>query len=137
VIPHLIASMPLIHLPIGLLPDIGGGEMMMIMFVVLLLFGGDKMPQFAKGLGKALKEFKKAANDVEQEIKRAIDEVPDTPDLKSTIFSTMRDKVKPVALAPVVATPHPTPASDAVEPAPQHSPAPAPATTPNLEPPVP
>jgi len=71
--------------PVALLPDFGGGEMMLILLVVLLLFGGDKMPQLAKSIGKSLREFKRAANDVEQEIKRAIDEVPDTPDLRTTL----------------------------------------------------
>lgn len=64
---------------LALLPDFGGGEMLMLMFVVLLLFGGEKMPQLAKGLAKAVREFKKAAGDVEREIKQAIDEVPETP----------------------------------------------------------
>ena len=63
----------------ALLPDFGGGEMLILMFVVLLLFGGDKMPQLAKGLAKTIREFKKAAGDVEREIKQAIDEVPEIP----------------------------------------------------------
>ncbi len=67
-------------LPIfAFLPDIGGGEMLMVMFVVLLLFGPDKLPHLAKGIGKSLREFKRAASQVEREIKQAIDEVPDTP----------------------------------------------------------
>ncbi len=57
---------------------------MVVFLVVLLLFGGEKMPQLAKGLGKAVREFKKAAGDVEQEFKRALDEVPDTPPPKIT-----------------------------------------------------
>jgi len=52
---------------------------MWIMLIALLLFGGDKLPGLAKGMGKAIREFKKAAGDVENEIKRAIEEVPDTP----------------------------------------------------------
>ena len=68
--------------PLAFLPDIGGGEVMIVLFLVLLLFGGDKMPQLAKGLGKSLREFKKAASDVEQEFKRALDEVPDPPPAK-------------------------------------------------------
>jgi sec-independent protein translocase protein TatA len=100
-------------LPIGLLPDVGGGEMMMIMLVVLLLFGGEKLPQFAKGLGKAIREFKRAANEVEQEIKRAIDAVPDTPDIKATILSATEDKPKPLmpSSAPAVQLASPTPST--------------------------
>lgn len=93
---------------LALLPDFGGGEMMLILFVVLLLFGGDKMPQLAKSIGKSLREFKKAANEVEQEIKRAIDEVPDTPDLKTTLRQAVEDKPKRLApAAPVNPTPAP------------------------------
>jgi sec-independent protein translocase protein TatA len=62
-----------------LLPSFGGGELVVVLLVVLLLFGGERMPQLAKGLGKALREFRKAASGVEQEFKRALDEVPDTP----------------------------------------------------------
>jgi sec-independent protein translocase protein TatA len=62
---------------LAFLPDIGGGEMVVVLLIVLMLFGGDKMPQLAKGLGKSLREFKKAASGVEQEFKKALDEVPD------------------------------------------------------------
>lgn len=68
--------------PLAFLPDIGGGEVVIVLLLVLLLFGGDKMPQLAKGIGKSLREFKKAASDVELEFKRALDEVPDSPPAK-------------------------------------------------------
>lgn len=45
----------------GLMP--GGGELMLILAVVLLFFGGSKLPQLAKGLGQSVKEFKKATKD--------------------------------------------------------------------------
>jgi len=48
----------------GLIPT-GGGEWVLILLVVLLLFGGTKLPQLAKGLGQSMKEFKKAAKDDE------------------------------------------------------------------------
>ena len=58
---------------------IGGPELLMIMFVVLLLFGGQKLPEVARGLGKTMREFKKAASGVEEEFKRALDEEPAAP----------------------------------------------------------
>ena len=39
----------------------GGSEMLIVLFVVLLLFGGSRLPQLAKGLGASVKEFKKGA----------------------------------------------------------------------------
>ena len=42
--------------------------------VVLLLFGGKKLPEFAKGLGEGIKEFKKATNDIKDEVDNAINE---------------------------------------------------------------
>lgn len=63
---------------IAFIEGIGGPELMMIMFVMLLLFGGKKLPELAKGIGKSVREFKKAASGVEEEFKRALDESPAT-----------------------------------------------------------
>jgi sec-independent protein translocase protein TatA len=41
---------------------IGYGELIVILGIVLILFGGKKLPEFAKNLGKGIKEFKKALN---------------------------------------------------------------------------
>jgi len=46
----------------------GPQEIIMILVIVLLLFGGRKIPELMKGLGKGMKEFKKASNDDEEEI---------------------------------------------------------------------
>jgi len=54
---------------------LGGPEMMVIFFVVLLLFGAKKLPQLARGVGKSLGEFKKAREEFETEITRAEDDV--------------------------------------------------------------
>jgi sec-independent protein translocase protein TatA len=49
---------------------LGGTEIMVVVIVALVLFGARKIPEFAKGLGQAVKEFKKASNDVSDEIHR-------------------------------------------------------------------
>ncbi|HUX93676.1 MAG TPA: twin-arginine translocase TatA/TatE family subunit [Ignavibacteriaceae bacterium] len=49
--------------------NIGTGELLIISVVVLLLFGSKKLPEFAQGLGKGIREFKKSLKDVEDEIK--------------------------------------------------------------------
>lgn len=56
---------------------IGGPELMMILFVILLLFGANKLPELARGFGKSMREFKKAASGVEEEVRRAMEETPE------------------------------------------------------------
>ena len=60
----------------------GGMEWLLIAFVVLLLFGGKKIPELAKGLGSGIKNFKKAVKDDEEEIAQNIkaDEIEKKPD---------------------------------------------------------
>ena len=47
---------------------IGTFEILIILFIILLLFGAKKLPELAKGLGKGIKEFKKASNDIKEEV---------------------------------------------------------------------
>ncbi len=46
---------------------IGGWEIIVILFVILILFGGKKLPEFARNLGKGLHEFKKASQGLTEE----------------------------------------------------------------------
>ena len=48
--------------------NIGGGEFFVILILVLLLFGGKGNPQFARTLGKSIREFKNAADDLKHEL---------------------------------------------------------------------
>jgi sec-independent protein translocase protein TatA len=54
----------------------GGGEIIFVFAAALVLFGANKIPQFAKGLGQAIKEFKKASSDVSNEIHTAMNQEP-------------------------------------------------------------
>ena len=54
---------------------IGTWEIVAIVAVVVLLFGGKKIPELMKGIGKGVKSFKQGMNEVEKEIK----EIDDTP----------------------------------------------------------
>lgn len=51
--------------------NLGTGEIIAIVLVILLLFGGKKIPELMKGLGKGVKSFKQGMNEVEEEIKNA------------------------------------------------------------------
>lgn len=55
--------------------NMGGSEIMLIMLVVLLLFGGKKLPELARGLGKGIRDFKDASEGVKREIHRNINAV--------------------------------------------------------------
>ncbi len=53
---------------------LGMWELLIILFIVLLLFGGaKKLPELARGLGKGVKEFKKASKDIKDEVNKTID----------------------------------------------------------------
>jgi sec-independent protein translocase protein TatA len=59
-----------------LLFGLGWGEIVLIVLVILLLFGGKKIPELMKGLGKGVKSFKSGLSEVEneiEEIKKDID----------------------------------------------------------------
>ncbi|RTY90890.1 twin-arginine translocase TatA/TatE family subunit [Flavobacterium sp. GT3R68] len=49
---------------------IGGGELIFIMFIVLMLFGSDKIPEIARTMGKAMAQLKNATNDIKSEIQK-------------------------------------------------------------------
>ena len=53
---------------------LNGETAIIILIVVVLLFGGSKLPELARGLGKAKKEFKKASEEVEDEVRSAVEE---------------------------------------------------------------
>ncbi|MEI6756737.1 MAG: twin-arginine translocase TatA/TatE family subunit [Chlorobium sp.] len=55
---------------------LGGGELMLIFLAILLLFGAQKLPELAKGMGKGIKEFKKAQQEIDEEFNKVGDETP-------------------------------------------------------------
>lgn len=53
---------------------IGGGELIFIMFIVLMLFGSDKVPEIARTMGKAMAQLKNATNDIKYEIQKGAED---------------------------------------------------------------
>jgi len=58
---------------------IGTTELIIIMFIILLIFGAKKLPELAQGLGKGIREFKKASTDIQDEFKATTEADPTPP----------------------------------------------------------
>lgn len=56
------------------LGNLGASELIVIFLVVLLLFGGTKIPELMRGLGKGIREFNNAKNSVEDELRQGMRE---------------------------------------------------------------
>ena len=66
----------------NIIPAIGlptGWEWLIILLVILLLFGGKKIPELMRGLGKGVKSFKQGLNDAKEELNKIDDEEDTTP----------------------------------------------------------
>lgn len=68
---------------------ISGGEIAFILFIVVMVFGADKIPEIAKGLGKGMRTLKDATNDIKHEITKSAEkhgiDTEITKDLNSEI----------------------------------------------------
>ena len=51
--------------------SLGFGEILVILFIILLLFGAKKLPELARGLGQGMREFKKATTEIQDELTSA------------------------------------------------------------------
>ena len=59
---------------------LGMGELLIILGIILLLFGAEKLPEMARGMGKALTEFKKASREMHETLDvKDITKIQDTP----------------------------------------------------------
>ena len=59
--------------------NLGFQELIIIGIVVLVLFGGKKIPEFMRGLGKGIREFNDAKNNVKKELEEGMKEKDNTP----------------------------------------------------------
>jgi len=76
----------------------GGWEIVVIVAAILVLFGAKRIPEFAKGLGQGIREFKKASREVTDEISRAGEDTPQTP--KTPPANTTPQSQPPAAPGP-------------------------------------
>lgn len=69
---------------IFLLTAPGGSEWILIILAVLVLFGGRKIPEFMRGLGRGIREFNDAKNNVKRELEEGMSEKDNKPASTST-----------------------------------------------------
>ncbi len=62
--------------------NIGGQELFLILLIVLVFFGAKKLPELAKGLGQGIREFRKAAKDVQDEVDKEVKKIDQPSDTK-------------------------------------------------------
>ena len=79
----------------NLLGVLGTQEIVIILVIVLLLFGGRKIPELMKGLGRGVREFNDAKNNVRQEIENNINEVKKEPNSASNTTTTTTTTTQP------------------------------------------
>lgn len=71
----------LINIPL-FLGSLGGGEITAIVVVALLLFGGKKIPELMRGLGRGIREFKDAKDNVKSELENGMSELDKENEIK-------------------------------------------------------
>src|SRR4051794_1292556 len=97
------------------MPNLGFSELILIFIIALLVFGPKKLPELGKSLGKGLKEFRKATEDLKsnwdehiKDVERSVDDVKSTvheatrdiPDLKADLYSAASPSYPPSPAEP-------------------------------------
>lgn len=62
--------------------NIGGPELLLILLVIFVFFGAKKIPEIAKGLGQGIREFRKAARDIQEEVNKEVKQIDDKTEKK-------------------------------------------------------
>ena len=76
---------------------ISGPEVMIIMLIVVMVFGADKIPEIARGLGKGIRQVKDATNDIKREIKDSSDTTGIDTDIAKDVnkeISSVKDDIE-------------------------------------------
>jgi sec-independent protein translocase protein TatA len=92
-----------------LLFDISGGELMLILLFVLLFFGAKGIPDIARTMGRAMRQFRDASDQVQREITKGAREVRQGMDEQQRAFTSQTDDPPKSSSSPV--PPQPPPAS--------------------------
>ena len=90
------------------LTNLAGPDLLIILLIVLVLFGAKKLPELARGMGQAVKEFQKAKDEFTDELHKAAPATPATPAVQPAASTVARADVAP-APAPAPTQTHPDP----------------------------
>jgi sec-independent protein translocase protein TatA len=82
---------------LALLSNFGGPDLIIILLIVLVLFGAKKLPELAKGMGQAVKEFQKAKDEFSDELHNAGNVTPPKPDVRQADATVPRIDNAPTA----------------------------------------
>ena len=82
---------------LALLSNFGGPDLIIILLIVLVLFGAKKLPELAKGMGQAVKEFQKAKDEFSDELHNAGTTTPPKPDVRQADATVPRIDNAPIA----------------------------------------
>ena len=70
---------------------ISGPEIMVVMLIVVMLFGADKIPEIARGLGKGMRQVKDATNDIKREINESSEKIGIDTDITKNLNKEISD----------------------------------------------
>jgi sec-independent protein translocase protein TatA len=96
---------------LALLSNFGGPDLIIILLIILVLFGAKKLPELARGMGQAVKEFQKAKDEFNDELHNAGKTPPAKPDVRQADATVPRIDNAPTAAreAPPAAQPETAP----------------------------
>ena len=80
--------------------NLAGPDLIVILLIVLVLFGAKKLPELAKGMGQAVKEFQKAKDEFSDELHKAGTPDPKTPDVRQAQATVPRLEAAPPVAPP-------------------------------------
>ena len=89
------------------LPNLGGPDLIIILVIILVLFGAKKLPELAKGMGSAIKEFQKAKDEFNDELHTAGKTDAAKPDVRTPADTVPRIENQPTASAATDVRPEP------------------------------
>ena len=95
---------------LALLPNLGGPDLIIILLIILVLFGAKKLPELARGMGSAIKEFQKAKDEFTDELHSAAKtDASKTADVRTPASTIPQIENQPAAPVPPPETRIPNP----------------------------